>query len=94
MPRRTAQDVKLVVVGSIGLDTIETPFETRVDVLGGSVSYACAAAAFFVPVGMVGIVGDDFADEYLAVYRKFGIDLQGLQRVQGKTESRRGGLSP
>ncbi len=40
-------NVDLVIVGSIGLDTIETKFDKRVDLLGGSVSYACAASSFF-----------------------------------------------
>lgn len=78
-------DVQLVVVGSVGLDTVETPAARRADVLGGSVSYACAAASFFTRVGMVGVVGSDFPDQGLAVYERFGIDLNGLQRAAGKT---------
>ena len=49
--------VSLVIVGSIGLDTISTPVERREEVLGGSVSFACAAASFFSTTGMVGVVG-------------------------------------
>ena len=45
--------VKVLAVGSIGLDTIETPFERRADLLGGSLTYACAAASFFARSGMV-----------------------------------------
>lgn len=78
-------DPRLVVVGSVGIDTVETPSARRENLLGGSVSYACAAAAFFVPVGMVGVVGDDFPDSFLALYRRFGIDLTGLQRAKGRT---------
>ncbi|MBN1675404.1 MAG: sugar kinase [Kiritimatiellae bacterium] len=77
--------MQLVVVGSVGLDTVETPAARRADVLGGSVSYACAAASFFTRVGMVGVVGSDFPDQGLAVYERFGIDLNGLQRAAGKT---------
>jgi sugar/nucleoside kinase (ribokinase family) len=77
--------VQLVVVGSIGLDDIETPFAKRARLLGGSVSYACAAASFFTRVGMVGIVGDDFPAEYSALYDALGIDTEGLQRASGKT---------
>lgn len=77
--------VQLVVVGSIGIDTIETPFDRREEILGGSVSYACAAASFYTPVGMVGVTGDDFPDDFLAVYKSFGIDLAGLQRAAGRT---------
>ncbi len=77
--------VQLVVVGSIGLDTIETQSARKVDILGGSVSYACAAASFFTSTGMVGVVGTDFPEADLNIYRGFGIDLQGLQTAKGKT---------
>ncbi|MEI6563511.1 MAG: PfkB family carbohydrate kinase [bacterium] len=77
--------VQLVVVGSIGLDTIETPDAKKEEILGGSVSYACASASFFTPSGMVGVVGSDFPEPCLDVYRQFGIDLQGLQKSHGKT---------
>ncbi len=76
---------KLVIVGSIGIDTIETPSEKRVEILGGSVSYACAAASFFVKTGMVGVVGTDFPSEHRALWEKMGIDLAGLQTEEGKT---------
>jgi len=77
--------VRLVVVGSIGLDTVQTPSARREEVLGGSVSYACAAASFFAKVGMVGVVGDDFPEAHRALYRRFGIDLRGLQSAPGRT---------
>ena len=77
--------VDLVVVGSIGLDTIETPHEKGEDLLGGSVTYACAAASFFTRVGMVGVVGNDFPKEYEDLYAKFGIDLDGLEHAEGRT---------
>jgi sugar/nucleoside kinase (ribokinase family) len=76
---------QLVIVGSIGIDTIETPREKRVEILGGSVSYACAAASFFVKTGMVGVVGTDFPSEHRALWEKMGIDLAGLQTEAGKT---------
>lgn len=76
---------QLVIVGSIGIDTIETPREKRVEILGGSVSYACAAASFFVKTGMVGVVGTDFPSEHRALWTKMGIDLAGLQTEEGKT---------
>lgn len=81
----TDEAVKLVVVGSIGIDTIETPFDKREEILGGSASYACAAAALFTSTGMVGVVGDDFPPAYEQAYRDFGIDLAGLQKQAGKT---------
>lgn len=78
-------EVKVVVVGSVGLDTIETPAARRENVLGGSASYACAAASFFTRVGMVGVVGTDFAAEHTERYCRFGIDQAGLQVREGKT---------
>ena len=84
MPKKHPS-ISLVVVGSTGIDNIETPFETRKELLGGSVSYACAAASFFTKVGMVGVVGDDFSQAYRQTYETLGIDLTGLQQVPGKT---------
>ncbi len=78
-------DINVVIVGSIGLDDIETPFDKKKQLLGGSVSYACAAASFFSQTGMVGIVGDDFPAQYLDLYKNYGINLDGLQQVEGKT---------
>jgi cytidine kinase len=81
-----SETVRVVIVGSIGLDTIETPEAKVTDVLGGSCSYACAAASFFAPTGMVGVVGDaDFGAEHRALYARFGIDTQGLQVKAGRT---------
>lgn len=77
--------IELVVVGSVGLDTIETPFAKRDQLLGGSASYACAAAAPFARVGMVGVVGNDFPDAYEALYVSMGIHLEGLRKEEGKT---------
>jgi len=76
---------RLVVVGSIGLDTIETPSERQADVLGGSVSYACAAASFFTRPGMVGVVGTDFPRRAVALFRRMGVDTRGLQVADGRT---------
>jgi sugar/nucleoside kinase (ribokinase family) len=77
--------VDLTIVGSIGIDTIETPAEKREDILGGSVSYACAAASFFTHTGMVGVVGTDFPEEFKQTWENMNIDLEGLQTVEGKT---------
>ena len=77
--------VDLIIVGSIGIDTIETPTEKREEILGGSVSYACAAASFFSHTGMVGVVGTDFPQEFRDTWSTMSIDLEGLQTVKGKT---------
>ncbi len=75
----------LVVVGSIGLDTIETPAARREEILGGSASYACLAARHFVRTGMVGVVGEDFGRRHVACFRRGGVDLTGLERRPGRT---------
>ncbi|MBN2163718.1 MAG: bifunctional hydroxymethylpyrimidine kinase/phosphomethylpyrimidine kinase [Pontiellaceae bacterium] len=81
----TKPSVDLTIVGSIGIDTIETPTEKQEDILGGSVSYACAAASFFTHTGMVGVVGTDFPQEFRNTWKDMNIDLEGLQTVEGKT---------
>ncbi len=85
MKSKKAAPVQLVIVGSIGLDTIATPQTRRARVLGGSVTHACAAASSFVKTGMVGVVGADFPAPALDLYRRLGLDLEGLQRKPGKT---------
>jgi cytidine kinase len=77
--------MSVLVVGSIALDTVKTPFEEHADLLGGSASYCAVAASFFAPVNLVGIVGDDFPKEHVGFFQKRGIDVAGLQIAQGKT---------
>ncbi|MEI6083576.1 MAG: PfkB family carbohydrate kinase [Verrucomicrobiota bacterium] len=77
--------MSLLITGSIALDTVKTPLEEHADQLGGSASYAAIAASFFTPVNLVGIVGDDFPKPYLNLYRKHGVNLDGLQVAKGKT---------
>ena len=81
-----SSDVQLVVVGSIGIYNIQTPYTYRENLLGGSVSYACSSASFFTKVGMVGVVGEDFSPDYVDLYHNiFGIDTAGLKQVSGNT---------
>jgi len=77
--------MSVLVVGSTALDSITTPKRQNPRLLGGSASHASVAASFFAPVRLVGIVGDDFPRRYLALYRRHGIDLAGLQVAPGKT---------
>ncbi len=77
--------MSLLITGSVALDSVKTPLQEHHDLLGGSASYASVAASFFEPVQMVAIVGTDFPEKYLALYRKHGIDLDGLQIADGKT---------
>jgi sugar/nucleoside kinase (ribokinase family) len=77
--------MSVLVVGSTALDSIKTQKAENPKLLGGSASHASVAASFFSPVSMVGVVGDDFPQPYLRLYRKHKINLDGLQRVPGKT---------
>jgi cytidine kinase len=77
--------MSVLVVGSVALDDIETPVEVRKNLLGGSASYGALAASFFSPARMVGIVGDDFPGEHVAMLEERGVDISGLRRVAGKT---------
>jgi cytidine kinase len=77
--------MSVLIVGSTALDSIKTPKAENPRLLGGSASYAAIAASFFAPVRMVGVVGEDFPKEYLRLYRKHKIDLEGLQMAPGKT---------
>src|SRR4029079_3887726 len=75
----------VIVVGSIALDTVKTPVEEHTDLLGGSASYAALGASFFSPVRLVGIVGDDFPKTEFEFWKSRKIDVEGVQRVTGKT---------
>ena len=77
--------MSVLIVGSTALDSIKTPKAENPRLLGGSASHAAVAASFFSPVKLVGVVGDDFPEGYIQLYRKHGIDLEGLQRKPGKT---------
>jgi sugar/nucleoside kinase (ribokinase family) len=69
----------------VALDSVETLKERRDEVLGGAASYFAAAASFFAPVRLVGVVGDDFPPEHEQTLKKFGVDLAGLERDDGRT---------
>jgi cytidine kinase len=77
--------MSVLIVGSTALDSIKTPKTENPRLLGGSASHAGVAASFFGPVKLVGVVGDDFPKRYLQLYQRHGIDLEGLQRLPGKT---------
>jgi sugar/nucleoside kinase (ribokinase family) len=77
--------MSILVVGSVAYDTVETPFGKAERVLGGSASFFAVAASFFVPVNLVGVVGEDFGEAQLVAFRGRDIDLEGLERVPGKT---------
>ena len=82
--------MSILVVGTVAFDSIETPFGSAERVLGGSASYFAVAASFFSPVKIVGIIGQDFPQEYLTIFSGRGVDLEGLRREKGETFHWRG----
>jgi sugar/nucleoside kinase (ribokinase family) len=77
--------MSLVVVGSVAYDAVETP-HGRVDrMLGGAGTYIALAAGYFTQVNVVAVVGEDFAQEDIDLLASRNIDLEGLERVPGKT---------
>src|ERR1035438_9009550 len=77
--------MSVLIVGTTALDSIKTPSAENPRLLGGSASHAAVAASFFRSVKLVGGVGEDFPKKYIALYRRHGIDLAGLQMLPGKT---------
>jgi len=77
--------VSVLVVGSVAFDALETPFGKVDRTLGGAATYFAVAASYFVPVRLVGVVGDDFTATDGAIFKGRRIDTQGLERVPGKT---------
>ncbi|MDD5148682.1 MAG: sugar kinase, partial [Candidatus ainarchaeum sp.] len=71
---------EVVIVGSIGLDTIETPFGKAENVLGGSASYAAIAASFFAKPGIASIIGKDFPEKNLEFFKSKGIGTEGIEK--------------
>src|SRR5947207_6157407 len=75
--------MSLLVTGSIGIDTVETPFGRRDDVIGGSAIYFSYAPSFFTPVRLVGVVGDDCPPKMLNVFEGRDVDAAGLELRKG-----------
>ncbi|MBU0979171.1 MAG: sugar kinase [Nanoarchaeota archaeon] len=73
-----------IIVGTLALDTVETPFGRKEGVLGGSACYAALAASFFSHPGIVAVAGNDFPEEHLKLLSDKNINLDGLERT-GKT---------
>jgi sugar/nucleoside kinase (ribokinase family) len=77
--------MSLLVVGSVALDSVETPFGRADDALGGSATFFSAAASLFCPVQLVGVVGDDYPLDKLQFLADRGVDLGGLERAHGES---------
>lgn len=74
-----------LVVGSIALDTVETPFGRVENALGGTAVFFSLAASLFTDVMLVGVIGDDFPVDGIELLQQHGVDLSGLQRDHGLT---------
>lgn len=77
--------MSVLVVGTTALDSIKTPHGDNPRLLGGSASHAAVAASFFGPVSLVGVVGSDFPEKYVDLYKRHQIDLTGLEFAEGNT---------
>ncbi len=75
----------LLVVGSVAFDSIQTPHGRAENVLGGAATYFSVTASYFCPVSVVAVVGDDFGEKEMEVFRARGIDTSGIERAKGKT---------
>lgn len=82
--------MSLLVVGSVALDSIETPFGTANRVIGGSATYFSASASHHTPVRLVGVIGSDYPTEQLAPLTNRGVDLAGLEKADGPSFHWRG----
>lgn len=81
---------EILVVGSVALDSIRTPYGEVEEALGGSASYFSLSASHFAPVRMVAVVGEDFPDAHRALFDARGIDQSGLETAAGRTFRWRG----
>lgn len=77
--------MSLLVVGSIGFDTVETPFGRAEDVLGGSATYFSLSASYFTDVSLIAVVGEDFPESHIKLLKSRRIDVRGLVKARGKT---------
>ena len=82
--------MSLLVVGSVALDSVETPFGKADEVIGGSANYFSASASHQGPVQLVGVVGSDYPVEKLEPLKARGVDFAGLERAEGESFRWRG----
>src|SRR6185295_7182272 len=75
----------ILVVGSVAFDSVTTPFGRADEILGGSATHFSIAASYFAPVRLVAVVGKDFGNSHVEVFRKHNIDTDGLSVADGRT---------
>ncbi|MBI1798099.1 MAG: sugar kinase [Candidatus Eisenbacteria bacterium] len=88
-----ANDRDILVVGSVALDSVRTPYSEVVEALGGSASYFAMSASHFAPVRVVAVVGEDFPARHRELFRSRGVNLSGLEAAPGRTFRWRGEYS-
>lgn len=76
---------RILVIGSVALDTITTPTGSSKEILGGSATYFSISASFFAPVNLAATVGRDFPKKHASLIKSFGVDIKGLETKEGKT---------
>jgi len=77
--------MSILVVGSVALDSVETPFGKVKDALGGSAVYFSTAASYFADINLVAVTGNDFPQEHIDFLTSKNIDIRGLRREEGNT---------
>ena len=77
--------MSILVVGSVALDSVETPYGKASGILGGSATYFTAAASLYTKVNLVAVVGTDFPMEQIQFLSERGVDTRGLQVMDGET---------
>jgi sugar/nucleoside kinase (ribokinase family) len=77
--------MSILVVGSVALDSIKTPFGQVDKALGGAATYFSLSAHFFAPVNLVGVIGQDFPQNYIELLKQDNINIEGLTQEKGKS---------
>ena len=77
--------MSLLVVGSMAIDSVKTPFGEREEAVGGSATYFSVAASYFTDVRLVAVVGADFPEDTLAFLKERKVDISGIERSEGET---------
>ena len=75
--------MSLLVVGSVAIDSVKTPFGYRERSLGGAATHFAASASYFTDVSVVGVVGEDFTADDMAVFHERKINTENLQQIPG-----------
>ena len=77
--------MSLLVVGTVALDSVKTPFGNVENALGGSATYFSTSASYFADVRLVAVVGEDFPKEHLQFLKSKNIDIRGIEVQKGET---------